>query len=173
MKIPFKIRQFDPFKKFPRYIVIHDVSCMNTQIDKLRLDSPKFQTNILRNQQYIIDMQPDLNYHYIVEKIGEDYEVILGRPFATYCEYDDIKNPYNHSIHICVMGNYNFDIPAKRLYQKIVYSIISPLIRQFKFPKDRIVLHSEISTDQSVVCPGTFFDKNILMNHVKSMLITG
>jgi hypothetical protein len=171
MRIPFKIRLFNKFVKRPRYIIIHDVSCQVADAAELRIDNEKFQTNELRTREYTEVMQPDLNYHFIVEKIKTDYEVLLGRPFAVHCEYDDIINPYNFAFHICVMGNYDYDIPDRRMYQKIAYSILAPLMRTFKIPPPRILLHSEISTNKELNCPGTFFDKKLLISYMKNLRI--
>jgi len=170
MKIPFKIRLFDKFVKRPKYIIIHDVSCMAQESAILRLDNAKPQTNDLRIWNYTKDMVPDLNYHFIVEKIKEDYEVLLGRPFAVHCDYTDIKSPFNFAFHICIMGNFSYDIPEVRLYQKICYNILSPLMRLYKINADKIYLHSEL-TDDEINCPGDFFDKQRLLNYLKSMRI--
>ena len=170
MKIPYKIRLFDRFVKQPKYIVIHDVSCMAASSAKVRLDNANPQTNDLRTIEYTQQMQPDLNYHFIVEKIKEDYEVLLGRPMAVHCDYDDIPTPYNFAFHVCLMGNYNYDIPDVRFYKKICYNILAPMMKLYKINPNRIYLHSELTTTEAE-CPGEFFDKQRLLNYLKSMRI--
>lgn len=171
MKIPFKIRLFNPFKKTPRYIVLHDVSCMSSDLAEVRLDKKRAQTGKLRSYQYIKQMEPDLNYHYVVEMIEEDYEVLTGRPFAVFCDYPDILSPMDYSFHICLMGNYNYDIPDRRVYQKICYNLLSPMMRLYKIPISRILTHSEVSQEKDLKCPGNFFDKDLLLNYLKGMLL--
>ena len=171
MKIPFKIRLFDVMKKLPRYIIIHDINCMTPNAESLRIDNKKFQTAKMRILQYQKHMQADLNYHFIVDRIDKDYEVILGRPLATLCEYDDIRDPYHWSFHIGVMGNYDYDIPELRLYQKIAYNILSPMIKLYKIDPTRVLLHSEINKEMQ--CPGNYFDKMKLMSYLKMMRLTG
>ena len=171
MKIPFKIRWFEPFRRMPKYIILHDVGCSAANISEVRLDTAKFQTNLLRAKQFTLNMEPDLNFHYVLERIGEDYEVILGRPFAVDCTYPDIPTNYRNSIHVCLMGSYDYDIPDDRLYKKLSYNILSPASKIFKIPPNRIVLHSEVSIDKELACPGSFFNKDTMIAHFKSMLL--
>ena len=171
MRVPLKIRLFDKFVKLPRYVIVHDISCQVPSAAELRLDNEKYQTNLLRTREFTEQMEPDVNYHFVVEKIKNEYEILLGRPFAVHCNYEDIINPYNFAFHVCVMGHYDYDIPERRMYQKMCYAIFAPIMRMYKIPPQRIFLHSEISTDKKLKCPGTFFDKKLLMSYLKNMRI--
>ncbi len=171
MKIPYKIRLMDKFKRPPRYIILHDITCQAPSAEALRIDSEVPQINKLRTIMYTKNMEPDLNYHFVVERVGEDYEAIMGRPLAVMCNYPDIPSPFNNSFHVCVMGSFEYDIPDRREYQKLAYNILSPMIRFFNIGIDRIYTHKEISTNKEIACPGTFFDKNLVINQLKSMLI--
>jgi len=170
MKIPFKIKLFDRLRKIPRYIIIHDVSCMAPEDPALRLDNKRPQTHLLRQRLYLNKMEPDLNYHYIIEEIGEEFEVMLGRPFGVMCNHPDIPSEYLFAFHICIMGNFDYSIPAKRLYDKLCYNVLAPLIYLHKIPKTRIFLHNELVKGST--CPGSFFDKNALLAKLPQFLIT-
>ncbi len=172
MKIPFRIRLFRPFRRRPKYIIIHDVNCMYDSYGEVKNDTVRFQTNKFRNYQYRIHMQADINYHFIIEKINDDFEVVLGRPFAVDCIYEDIPDIYRNSLHVAIMGSCDFNIPTDRLYKKIVYNVLAPSKLLFNIPVSRILTHNEISTNKEIDCPGSYFDKALLISHYKSMIIS-
>jgi hypothetical protein len=118
----------------------------------------------------VLNGEFDLNYHFIVEKIKDDYETLFGRPLNAICEYDDIVSPYDAAIHVGVMGNFNFDIPPERLYKQIAYRVLGPMMMYFRIDKSKILLHREVSSDQAE-CPGTNFNKARLLSYVKTMVI--
>ena len=170
MKIPLKIKLFDRLRKIPRFIIIHDVSCQAPEDPALRIDNKKPQMNLLRTRLYLNKMEPDVNYHFVLEEIGEEFEVNLGRPMGVACNYPDIPSQYVFAFHVCVMGNYDYAIPSIRLYEKLCYSVLAPLIYQFKIPMKRIFLHNELVKGST--CPGSFFDINMVRSKLPQFLIT-
>ena len=169
MQIPFKIRQFNRIVVMPRFVIIHDVNCQAHNFGSVKIDNKECQINKLRNIEYKINNQPDLNYHYVVEMIREDYEALMGRPFGVRCDYPDIPRPHEFAFHVCIMGDFNLDIPDNRLYQKIAYNILAPTLKMFRIPMANIFLHSEVTTDKEIHCPGNFFDKKRMINQLRSM----
>ncbi len=171
MKIPFKPSLMKTRYRKPRWIIIHHTSEIY-DIPSSRIDNGKYQLpGVLKG--VLEKKQADINYHYIIEKIDDDYQVLAGRPFVYICEWDDI--PFNineNSIHIACLGSYDFKIPEPRLYEVLAYRLINPLIRVFHTLRpEKILLHNEVSTNEKITCPGEFFDKAILISMVKRFII--
>jgi hypothetical protein len=140
-------------------------------IDKITIDDKTSQIYLSRLYNWIISGQSDLNYHFIVEKIGKDYETLLGRPLNRLCEYPDIKDDINsRAIHIGMIGKYDKQIPTPRFYQQIAYRIIAPYMYMLGIPVGQIYFHSEVS-NKNKTCPGTFFKKEDLLTRLKTLLV--
>lgn len=152
-----------------RYIIIHDTTCSFRNYDFVTLDTKKFQTGLARTYQWLVDGHIDMNFHVMVEKIGDDYEAILCRPFDRLCDYPDVTSQHRDSLHICLMGNYNYEKAEQRLYDVLIYRVLAPYCRWFRIPPSNILLHSEVSTTEKIQCPGIMFDKARLMAKFKTL----
>lgn len=156
----------------PRYVIIHDMSCVFSGIDQLKIDTKFSETKIARDYNWILNGQVDNNYHFIVERINTDYETLFGRPLNRMCIYDDIPDNINkRGIHVALAGKYNLVKPTLRFYQQMAYRCIAPLIYMFAIPMTNIYLHSEITTTDNLVCPGPFFRKNVFLGQLKTMRV--
>jgi hypothetical protein len=144
---------------------------MYPDIQKITIDNKSSQIYLSRLYNWIISGQSDLNYHFLVEKIGKDYETFLGRPINRLCEYNDIKDNINsRAIHIGMIGKYDKQIPTPRFYLQLCYRIITPYMYLFNIPGGQIYLHSELS-DKHKDCPGSFFKKSDLISRLKSISV--
>ena len=111
MRVPYKpIYLPKSYKKF-NYIIIHDYTCQFLKFDKARTDSKKVTVNDIRSYFWIFDDQFDLPYHFVCKQFGDDFETIMSRPLAYYCEYLDLSGQYLNSIHIAIAGKYDFITP--------------------------------------------------------------
>jgi len=120
-----------------------------------KIDNAKFQMNSLYNNALELD-EPDLEYHFVIEKIKEDYYVTMARPFVYLCDWDDIDTNLNErAIHIALLGSYDFKIPAPRLLQILAFRLINPLIKMFDIIPSRVKLHRDVSSED-ITCPGDF-----------------
>ena len=173
MKVPIKPKQLTRFKLMWRYIIIHDVSCNFDGLTEFYVDSPVSQVGKLRSADYIMNGEADINFHFVIEKIKDDYEVSLGRPMSAMCNYDTIPENINRqAIHIGAVGHFNYKIPDDRFYQQMAYKIVSPLMQMYGIPKSRIYTHSEMaSADSDVTCPGRLFDKQKLIAVTNQMVV--
>ncbi len=169
MKIPYKIQSFQKIKGVPRYIILHDTTCKFEDMPEFLSDTNKFQVNHLKDDNFILYGEYDINFHYIVTKVDDEYQTILGRPISVQCKYNDIHPQYEKSIHIGMMGNMNTIRPTGRYYQQLAYRIISPMIHMFKISLSNIITHKQ-ATNSSKQCPGTLFKINDLLAQVKPML---
>jgi hypothetical protein len=170
LRIPLKPSRLNIRRTNAKYIIIHHTSEQYLN-PSLSIDNANFQLRDL--MKGVLELkQADINYHFLIEQIKDDFHVIMARPFATLCEFDDIDNNINNTaIHIGLIGNYDFKIPDPRLYQVLGYRCISPLLKTFKINPERIKLHSEVSLDNSVTCPGEFFDKEALISATRKYLL--
>jgi len=144
---------------------------MYPEIEKVSIDSKLPQTFSSRLFNWIISGQSDLNYHYMVERVGQDYESFLGRPLDRLCIYKDIPDQINsRAIHIGMIGKYDKQIPTPRFYLQIAYRIIIPNMHLFGIPYGNIYFHNDLS-EKHKECPGLFFKKSLFMSKLKSLPI--
>jgi len=171
MIVPFKPVYFKKTTRKFRYIIIHDYSCRFANLDKAKIDSPKASIGPLRNYNWIFNDSFDVPYHFLCEKIGQDYETLMGTPFCYKCVYDDIPSQYDASIHIAIAGNFSLMAPNPRAYQQMGFRAIASIVRWFKLPFANILMHRDVSTDKESACPGVHFDKAKFMAAIKPMIL--
>jgi len=153
-----------------KYIIIHHSVCQYENSES-KIDSATFQTNYLYSNVMQLK-QPDVNYHYIIDKIKDEYYITIGRPLFSLCDFPDISPDYNRSsIHIALLGSYDFKIVERRTYEILSYRLINSLLKQFSLNPSRILLHKDISDNKTLTCPGDFFDKNALISNIRRFII--
>jgi len=170
MKIPFKPGLLKIRRKSPKWIIIHHTSeiyeAPESRVDNNKFQMPGIASGVLENKHL------DINYHYIIDKIQDDYMPIACRPFVYMCEWDDIPNDINNAaIHVALMGNYNFKIPEKRCYEVLAYRLINPMLKMFGLAPNKIKTHSDVSDNSDLECPGDFFDMERLITDVRRFVI--
>jgi N-acetylmuramoyl-L-alanine amidase len=153
-----------------KWIIIHHTAEMYLN-PMARMDNPQYQMSAIFNG--VLELkQGDVNYHYVVEKIKDDYVAIATRPFPYLCEWDDIPANINkRAIHIAALGNLDFQIPPLRLYQIMAYRLVNPMLKMFAIPPSKIKLHRDVSDDKDVYCPGEFFELDRLITQVRRYVI--
>jgi len=172
MLLPFRLKAFKLAQYKFRYIVLHDTSCMFSGVSQVKIDDNKSQLHSLRDYNWILNARTEVNYHFVVEKIGNDYESLIGRPLNYLCQYDDIPLIYNErAIHVCLMGSYSIIKPKPRYYQQLVYRVISPLMFHHRITSMNIVTHQDISTNEELKCPGELFNMDEFRQKVTLMKI--
>ena len=169
--LPLIFRKQKPFKSIPRYIVLHGTECIGKDDQILKQDMKnKFQLPYLKKDTIIMEKQPDVPFHFVIENIGPDYEPIMMHPFCSPIDYfSDVKNN-ERSIHICMFGNFNVDLAKPRLYEILAYRVLAPLMFWFRIPQSQIYLHSEVDKNHKS-CPGDMFYKDILYNKLNKYLL--
>jgi len=153
-----------------KWIIIHHTSEIYEN-PSARIDNTKYQMpGIFKGVLELKDA--DVNYHYVVEKIKEDYVAIATRPIPYLCKWDDIPdNINNRAIHIACLGNLDLQIPSKRLYDILAYRLVNPMMKLFNITPSRIKMHKEVTTSDDVYCPGEFFEKDRLIAQVRRFVI--
>lgn len=171
MKVPYRPTGFKKFILPPKYIVIHDTNCKFYSLPNYTIDDKKSIINKMRSDYFILYNETDLPFHFLIDKIQDDYEIIVGRSLRYICIYEDIRQELqNRTIHIGMTGNMNLIKPTQRFYQCLAYKILSPLLNRFGLPASNIFFHNEVSSNPNLKCPGSFFTKDILLSNVKKLL---
>ena len=153
-----------------KWIIIHHTSEIY-EIPAARVDNPKYQTGSLF-KGVLERKEGDVNYHYVVEKVQDDYIAIATRPIPYLCEWDDIADEINRrAIHVGLLGNYDMKIPPKRLYDVLAYRLLNPMMKLFNLTPNRIKLHKDVSNDKDVYCPGEFVEIGRIITSVRRFVI--
>jgi len=143
-------------RKPVQWIIIHHTSELYPQ-PAARIDNAKFQSHELF-KGVLEQKDGDINYHYVVEKIKEDYYPVVTRPIVYLCDWDDIDpNINNRAIHIALLGNYDFVVPEIRLYEVLAFRLLNPFLKLFGLSPKRIRLHRDVSKND-ISCPGEFVE---------------
>lgn len=158
-----------------KFIIIHDTNCHWKDYQPFKVDRNLFQSGPMRARFKIIKNFNEMPYHFVCEKIGENYQTFLGRPLQYSCEheYPDMDDNYSkYGIHICVMGNYNIMACTEKLYQQLSYRVICPMMRTFRIRKSNIYLHADVTKNSDYNdCPGFNFRKDLLFGFMNKYLM--
>ena len=170
MKIPLKPSMMQIRRQSVKWIILHHTAEMYHQ-PEARIDNAKYQWPSLAKG--VLELkQGDINYHYIVEKVGEDYIPIACRPISYLCDWDDIDvNINNRAVHVALLGSYDFKIPEKRCYEILAYKLLNPMLKLFHIPPSKIKFHRDVSSDKDLSCPGDFVDQAVIIAMVRKFVI--
>ncbi len=153
-----------------KWIILHHTAEMYEQPES-RIDNPKYQMPGLF-KGVLEKKQGDVNYHYVIDMIKGDYNVIVARPFVYLCDFEDIEvNINSRSIHISFLGNYNFKIPENRLYQVAAYRLINPFLSMFSLSPNKVKLHRDVSSNKELSCPGDFIDEGRMIAQIRRFIV--
>lgn len=171
MRMPFKAALLNVRRGPVKWIIIHHTAELY-EAPESRVDNAKFQMKGLING-VLEKSAPDINYHYVIDKIKDDYIPIVCRPVSSLCEWDDIPDDINkRAIHIAMLGSYDFKVPERRLYEIMSYRLISPMIKIYGLTPKRVKFHRDVSTDKDISCPGDFADQGKLEATIRRFMIT-
>jgi len=165
--IPLRATNVKNSDRWPNKIVLHHTSCKLPGIPSLQFDKPTFQTNVFQNTYYRL-YKKESGYHFIVDRVGNDYQIIVNQPMLTISDFPDISLENQKSVHIALVGNYDNDIPPKRIFKVLGYRLLNPLMRLFLLDEKDIVFHSGIS-DEEKSCPGEFMDMSDVLMGLRSV----
>lgn len=169
MKYPFRVSRLNIRKTKVQYVILHHTWCQYP-IPELKMDNAQYQMPKLYKQ--VMEQKiADVNYHYVLEQVKDDFITNVCRPFVSLCDYPDIHPNINRKgLHVALLGNYDVDLPDKRAYEVLAYRLLSPFMKMFSLSPSRIYLHSEIS-DEEESCPGEFFSKEVIISFIKRYLM--
>lgn len=138
------------------------------RIDGVVVTQKEFARRLKTNQGSKFEKPfSDIGYHFGIEKVGDDWEILVGRGLDKEGAHTLGQNIY--SIGICFVGNWNIKTPPEIMIMKAVYKLIIPLCMIFNLSEKNIFGHYNFnSTD----CPGKLFPLKDLQKMVKMGLLT-
>jgi hypothetical protein len=170
MKIHLRPSRLKVRRQSVKWLIVHHTAEMYKQ-PEVKIDNAKFQMPGLVAGVHI-QKQADINYHYVIDKIKEDYFPIVTRPIAYLCEWDDIsKDINNRAVHVAVLGSYDLKIPVTRLYEILAFRLLNPMLKLFNLAPNKIKLHRDVSNIEDLSCPGDFFNEGKLITLVRKYVI--
>ncbi len=170
MRLPFKPSLLKVRRKKIKWIILHHTVELYPA-PEAKIDNSKFQLPFLYNNA-IEQKSPDINYHFVIEKIKDDYQVITTRPFTYLCEWQDISTDINdRAAHVALLGSYDFKIPEVRLMEALSYKLLNPLLKMFGISPNKIKLHRDVSKNKDLTCPGDFVDLDKIISLVRRYVI--
>ena len=89
-RIPLRPSLLKRRRETVKWIIIHHTSEIYDN-PEARIDNEKFQMPGLY-KGVLEKKHIDVNYHFVVEKIKSDYNVIMARPFVYLCDWEDIPD---------------------------------------------------------------------------------
>lgn len=111
----------------------------------------------------------DIGYHFGVERVGAEYEALVGRPLdrlGAHCPQGDMNK---NAIGICVVGNYDIIEPSRLALGVLQDRLLRPLMRQFNIPPANIVFHHTFNPAKS--CPGELFTRELLVPFIPGAIV--
>lgn len=130
---------------YPRYIMIHH---------SLTKDSQTVSWGAIRDYHTKELGWQDIGYHYGVELVGDNYEILKGRTLLERGAHCKEENMNELAVGICVVGNYDLTPPPNLALLKLL-DLIRELRYLYRIPTERIVAHRDYAKYKS--CPGTLW----------------
>ncbi len=169
MSIPVRTSDLEFSTKWHKHIIIHHTNELELNASSIQFDTPAFQTSKFKKIEFQKSQTSTPPYHFIVDQVEDDYEIVVGRPLLTnMSEFEDLDVEYQNGLHIGVLGNYNEDIPPARLYSVMALKIICPFMKMFNIPTENVVFHSDVSKSKKINCPGDLFVYDKLVQAIKT-----
>ena len=94
----------------------------------------------------------NVGYHYGIELVGQDYEVLLGR----FENEDGAHCPGHNSkaLGVCLVGNFEENYVPSEQYQ-LALKLVRQLMRNHNILLPNVYGHRELA---DTLCPGKYFD---------------
>jgi N-acetylmuramoyl-L-alanine amidase len=131
----------------PTHIMIHH---------SLTEDGESLSWQAIRAYHTLFNKWADIGYHYGVERVNGDVEVLVGRPesdVAAACKEGKMNE---RAIHVCCVGNFDTTPPSPQVIDKLIKYVVVPLMKRYKIPIGNIVAHRDYASYKT--CPGGLFD---------------
>lgn len=131
----------------------------------LTADSGTVSWDAIRRYHIQTNGWEDIGYHYGIELVGSEYEVMVGRmpdEDGAHCKELGMNRV---AYGICCVGNFDQTIPPYLMMDKLI-GLMLYLMRQDHIPAERVWGHREIGLQagfdwrlgQYKTCPGVQFD---------------
>ena len=111
----------------------------------------------------------DIGYHFGVEDIYGEYEVLVGRPLTRPGAHCKHKAMNLKGIGICFVGNYDDEKVPMPMILTCMNRIILPLCKIYDISWNGIIGHGEVSGVEKT-CPGKQFDMDMVRELIRHEL---
>jgi N-acetylmuramoyl-L-alanine amidase len=111
----------------------------------------------------------DCGYHFGIEDVYGEYEVLVGRPLTRPGAHCKHRRMNTRAIGICFVGNYDERKPEMDMILTCMNRIILPLCKIYDIPYNHILGHREVLGVKKS-CPGDKFDMNVVRELVRHEL---
>jgi len=120
-------------------------------------DSGTLSWNAIRNYHVRGNKWNDIGYHFGLERIGNSYEILIGRTLDHIGAHVGSHNMAN--IGICCVGDFDIIQPDKELIYKLL-RLLRWLCKEYHIPKNHIKGHR--MWNPAKTCPGKLFDVDLI-----------
>lgn len=140
-------------KMIPKNIIIHH---------SLTEDGKTVSWNNIRNYHISLGWRT-IGYHYGIELIDDDYEILVGRMMNENGAHCVQQKMNSRSIGICCVGNFDSNLVPARQWL-LCLTLVRALVDVLRLSVDQVYGHNEFASYKS--CPG----KNWSMDKFRSEL---
>lgn len=108
----------------------------------------------------------DIGYHFGIELVRDEYEVLVGRPLSmpgAHC-----KGMNTRAIGVCFVGNYDEIEPPEEMLRIAIHRLIGPLMVMLGIPSSNILYHRDYAVK---TCPGTKFSRALVDRYLAEWLL--
>jgi len=134
----------------PSVIILHH---------SLTKDSDTVSTGAIRNYHKNVLGWSDIGYHFLIENLRGQTEIVLGR--MTNKTGAHTKGDNKNSIGICFVGNFDVKKPPGESWAKGI-QLVKFLMKQYNIKK--VLGHNELNPHKT--CPGRMFNMDKFRNEV-------
>lgn len=154
---------------YPKFTIYEFISEINWIIihHSLTADGKTVNWQAIRRYHTIDLGWIDVGYHFGLELIGDDVEILAGRPIHTKGAHCKQGGRNHDSIGICCIGNYDTHSISEKMLAKLG-DLCTSLCFTFNLTADKIKGHTEYAPYKS--CPGHQFPMTKLRSIVSQQL---
>lgn len=139
-----------------QYIMIHH---------SLTKDTQTVSWNAIRRYHVDILGWNDIGYHFGVERVGDEFQILEGRPLSENGAHCKQHNMNAKAIGICCIGNFD-EYPPPTGQMLALRTLCVDLCKKFSLlPSENIVMHRQFAPYKT--CPGKLFPFQEFVNSLQ------
>ena len=109
----------------------------------------------------------DVGYHYGVEGISGEYEMLVGRPVLSRAAAAHEAGMNRLGVHVCFVGNFDDGPPPEKMLSFAIPHL-TDICEALRIPIDRehVIGHREVAPYKT--CPGSQFDLDLFVERLQA-----